>query len=177
MTKERVMVFIDSSNIFHALKRVGFKIDYYKLVKELVGDRTLVRPYYYGSTVATPTSEAQKVFKRTQEKFHRALSNEGFEVITRPVKAITENIWIEKGVDIKLATDMLSATLKNLFDTLILVSGDEDYLPVLLEIRAREKLIEVAAFEHTISKEMRFYVNRFHSLDALRDRIQQAEHK
>lgn len=174
-TKEKVMVFIDSSNIFHALKRIGFKIDYYKLVKELVGNRTLVRPYYYGSTVPSPQSLAQKTFKVTQEKFHRALRNEGFEVITRPIKTITEDMWVEKGVDMALATDMLIGAHNDLFDTLILVSGDNDYLPVLVEVRRRGKRVEVAAFEHTISQEMKQIADRYVALDAIRNRIQQLE--
>jgi uncharacterized protein (TIGR00288 family) len=173
MTKEKVMVFIDSSNIFHALKRIGFKIDYYKLVKELVGDRTLVRPYYYGSTVPSPRSLAQKTFKVTQEKFHKALRNEGFEIITRPVKVITEDIWVEKGVDIALATDMLVGAHKDLFDTLVLVSGDNDYLPVLLEVRQCGKRVEIAAFENTISQEMKQIADKYIALDSIRDRIQQ----
>jgi len=179
-TRERVMVFIDSSNVYHALKRLAlkgtaFKIDYYKLVKELVGDRALVRPYYYGSTLPRPRSKKQKMFMETQTKFHRALRDEGFEVITRPIKTITENIWVEKGVDIALATDMLIGAHKDLFDTLILVSGDNDYLPVLVEARTRGKRVEIAAFEHTISPEMKHVADRYVALDAIRDRIKQSE--
>lgn len=174
------MVFIDSSNIFHALKRMalngaGFKIDYYKLVKELVGNRTLVRPYYYGSTVPSPQSATQKKFMATQNKFHKALRNEGFEVITRPVKTIAENIWVEKGVDTALATDILIGAHNDLFDTLILVSGDNDYLTALVEAKKRGKRVEVAAFEHTISQEMKKIADQYVVLDAIRDRIKQLE--
>lgn len=164
-SKERVMVFVDSSNIFHALRRHGLKIDYYKLLKELVGNRTLVRAYYYGST-AVPQSV-------TQEKFHRALRHEGFEVITRPVKTIHENIWVEKGVDIALATDILINAFRNLFDTVILVSGDSDFIAALAEVKRLGKIVEVAAFEDTISRELKEITDRYIALDNLQDRIQQ----
>jgi len=165
-SKERVMVFVDSSNLFHALKRLGLKIDYYKLVKELVGNRTLVRPYYYGSKAPYPKS-------LTQDKFHRALQHEGFEVITKPIKTIHENIWVEKGVDIALATDILINAFRNLFDTAILVSGDSDFVTTLAEIKRLGKRVEVAAFDNTIDQGLKGVADRYVSLDNLWERIRQ----
>jgi len=61
--RERVMIFIDGSNLFHACNQIKFKIDLVKLVNVLVGDRYLVRPYYY--TAFNPQKQEQiKFFTR-----------------------------------------------------------------------------------------------------------------
>lgn len=46
---ERVIVFIDGSNVFHAIKSLNIRIDYSKLVNFLVEDRRLIRAYFYGA--------------------------------------------------------------------------------------------------------------------------------
>jgi len=51
---EKVMVFIDGSNLHHAVERYAktdssFVLDYKKLIETLVGGRRFVRAYYYGS--------------------------------------------------------------------------------------------------------------------------------
>ena len=56
------------------------------------------------------------------------------------------NIPVEKGVDILIATDMLTGALRNCYDTAIIVSGDGDFAPVLEEIKRAGKQIENATF-------------------------------
>jgi len=161
---EKVMVFIDGSNLFHALQRLDLKIDYYKLVTLLVGDRILVRPYFYSSTAVPPT--------KAQFGFHQALRYGGFRVVTRPVKTIHGDVWIEKGVDLALATDMLVSAFRDFFDTAILVSGDNDFVSVLDEIKRLGKKVEVAAFDFSIGNELKSVADRYVALDDLLDQIQ-----
>ena len=49
MKKERVSIFIDGSNFYHSTKKlkIAEKINFQKLIKELVGDRELINVYYY----------------------------------------------------------------------------------------------------------------------------------
>ena len=162
--RERVMIFVEGSNIFHASRRLGLKIDYYKLITTLVGDRTLVRPYFYASTTVPPT--------KAHFRFLQSLKYRGFTVVTKPVKAITKDILIEKGLDVALATDMLVSAFRDLFDTAILVSGDEDYTPVLDEIKRLGKKVEVAAFNFAIGKELKSVADRYVALDDLLDKIE-----
>ncbi len=41
--KERIVVFIDSSNLFHAIRYLSIRIDYQKFIEFLKGDRYLVK--------------------------------------------------------------------------------------------------------------------------------------
>jgi uncharacterized LabA/DUF88 family protein len=52
--------------------------------------------------------------------------------------------WIEKGVDTKIATDMLSMAFKNIYDTAILVSGDGDFACTIEAVKELGKHVEVA---------------------------------
>jgi len=47
--KERVVIFIDGSNFYHSSKKLNVvdKINFQKLINELVGDRELAKVFYY----------------------------------------------------------------------------------------------------------------------------------
>lgn len=160
----RVMVFVDGSNMFYMMKRLNLKIDYYKLVAKLVGDRVLIRPYFYSSTAVPP--------KPAQVRFHQALQHQGFTIVSRPLLARQEGGWVEKGVDLALATDMLVAAFRDLYDTAILVSGDKDYVTVVDEIKRLGKRVEVAAFSFAIANELTATADRYIALDTLQEEIQ-----
>jgi uncharacterized LabA/DUF88 family protein len=65
---ERVIVFIDGSNIFHAIRSLNIKIDYSRLVGFLVEDRRLIRAYFYG---AVPQEKDLKKNSHEWESFLR----------------------------------------------------------------------------------------------------------
>ena len=164
--KNRVMVFVDGSNLFWSMKRKGLKLDFYKLVTQLVGDRFLVRPYYYCST-SVPPSERQR-------KFLYALKYQGFTVVSKPLKAMQigrKTIFIEKGVDVALATDMIAAAFRDLYDTAILVSGNSDYVSVVDEVKRLGKRVEVAAFDFAIARQLKALGDKFVALESIQDNI------
>jgi len=47
MNFNKIMIFIDGSNLFKGSKRKGFKFSYEKLIDILKTDRNIVRMYYY----------------------------------------------------------------------------------------------------------------------------------
>ena len=54
----------------------------------------------------------------------------------------------EKGVDIMLATDMITHSYKGNYDTAILVGGDSDYVGAVQAVKDNGKNLEVALFGH-----------------------------
>jgi uncharacterized LabA/DUF88 family protein len=89
----------------------------------------------------------------------------------KPVKVIREDIWVEKGVDLALAIDMLVNAYRDLYDTAVLVSGDGDFAPLLTEIQRLRKKVEVAAFESEIGTELRIRADRYIALGNLSPQI------
>ena len=153
--KERVQIFIDGSNLYHTLRNDcgNTKLDYLKFSYLLANKRKLIRTYYYTSTLDATKSKLETV--KSQQSFLNALREEPYITIKhRALRYKTvgkASVPFEKGVDILIATDMLTNALRNCYDTAILVSGDGDFAPVLEEIAHAGKQIENAVFRSTRS--------------------------
>jgi uncharacterized LabA/DUF88 family protein len=158
------MIFIDGSNIFHSLQRYkpGYRLDYDKLVKVLVRDRNLVRPYYYCS-IGVPPRPKQIDFLKKLKAFH-------FTVVDRPLKKRGET-YVEKGVDVALVTDLLSMAYKNAYDVAIVVSGDKDVQGAIEEVKRLGKRVEVVAFGSSTSEDMKNSGDYFVDLESIADNI------
>lgn len=63
------------------------------------------------------------------------------------VEKIQFERWREKGIDVKIATDLIVGAIDNQYDTAILVSSDSDLVPAIDWIRMRlKKRIEYIGF-------------------------------
>ncbi|RMA96992.1 LabA-like NYN domain-containing protein [Hydrogenothermus marinus] len=161
---EKVAIFIDGGNMFHASNYINIKIDYRKLVNFLAKDRWLLRAYFYTGIPQGDFPEEMKKQWKKQKSFLNELKNIGIKVRTMPLKKTPEG-FIEKGVDILLATDMLSLAFRDAYDTAILVSGDSDYIPVVEEIQQLGKRVENVSFKKTSSYELRNVCDKYMILD------------
>ncbi len=165
---DRVMIFIDSSNLFHACKafRQGFKMDYEKLRDVLSAGRKMIRTYFYASF-----NPENKEIKERQTRFYNALQEKGFHVVTKPLRKRNDGL-IEKGIDIALAVDMLSLGFHKAYDVAILVSGDGDFIPAVNVIKSLGLRVEVAMFMNALNPDLKRIADRFIALDELADKIE-----
>lgn len=147
----RVSVFIDASNIYHSYKRLLWKIDFRKFLDYLKRESDLQEVYYY---TARDLNSAQ------QTKFINFLEMIGYKVRSKKVKFIKdknkkkERYGFHKGnLDVELTIDMLET--KDKYDTLILLSGDSDFEPLLqlMKMKYRKRCL-VMATKHSISLEL-----------------------
>jgi uncharacterized LabA/DUF88 family protein len=170
--QEKIVIFLDAGNLFHASNHLKIKIDYKKLINLLKRDRWLLRAYFY-TGIPSPDLNLPREYReqwRKQQNFLNELQNLGIKVKTMPLKKTPEG-FIEKGVDILLATDMLSLAYRNAYDTAILVSGDSDYIPVVEMVQQLGKRVENASFKKTSSFELRKVCDDFILLDKYLDRF------
>jgi uncharacterized LabA/DUF88 family protein len=145
---ERVMIFIDGSNLYHSLKSF-FKrtdIDIGKLCHKFLSKRRLVRIYYYNAKVGFK-EEPQRY--RDQQAFFAGVNAIPYSEL-RLGRLVYHN-WpntppYEKGVDVQLATDMITHSFKNNYDVAVLVAGDNDFVGALQSIKDNGKHVEVALF-------------------------------
>ena len=71
-----------------------------------------------------------------------------------------------KGVDISLATDLLSHAFRASYDVAVLVAGDGDYVPLVDEVKRLGRLVCVAFFEGTgLSPDLRLRADSFCELE------------
>lgn len=113
------------------------------------------RSYYYTSI----QGDSLKI-----DEIKEKLRNLGFhpEVFKKPKGKNS------KGVDITLAKDILSHSFRDNLDVVVLVAGDEDYLPLLEEIKRLGKIACLYFFEDEIgglSPKLRLASDFFQSID------------
>ena len=162
---ERVAVFVDGSNLYHGLKNAFARadIDFLKLAQALAGDRQLVRIYYYNvprRQEDDPRSyeEQLRFFEnlrrteyltvnlgRLQKRHTKTTVKETCPKCGQPCE-FTENVptYTEKGVDVKLAVDMIRLARNNVFDTAVIVTEDADFVPAVHEVQEYGKHVESA---------------------------------
>ncbi len=166
--KERISIFIDGSNLYHSYKALGVSnIDFQKLADSLKGERLLVSVFYYNSSLDISVDE-KKYWK--QQKFFDVLRRlPGFNVVLcrrKKFKKEDGTFGFEvKGDDVYLATDLVSGAYESLYDTAIIVSGDEDFVPAIKKVQKLGKKVENIYFSSTSSNYLKKTCNSSLCLD------------
>ena len=148
---ERVMVFIDGSNLYHVLDQNCSRHDvqFDKLARKLANGRDLRRIYYYNIRQESDRPDGRV----DQDRFLHSLYDTPYVEVRLGIAKQRRDQMVEKGVDVMLATDLVVRAYQDQYDTAILVSGDGDFYPAIQAVKDRGKQVEVAAFESNISAE------------------------
>jgi uncharacterized LabA/DUF88 family protein len=149
---ERVMVFIDGSNLYHVLSQSCGRHDlqFDKFAQKLANGRQLQRIYYYNIRQESDSNPNVGV---EQAKFLESLYDTPYVEVRLGIWKQRGDIMVEKGVDVMLATDVVTNAYNDHYDTAIVVSGDADFYPALQAVKDVGKHIEVAAFDMNLSAE------------------------
>ena len=148
---QRVMVFIDGSNLYHVLDQNCSRHDvqFDKLARKLANGRDLRRIYYYNIRQESDRPDGRV----DQDRFLHSLYDTPYVEVRLGIGKQRRDQVVEKGVDVMLATDLVVRAYQDQYDTAILVSGDGDFYPAIQAVKDRGKQVEVAAFESNISAE------------------------
>ncbi|MEK9148041.1 MAG: NYN domain-containing protein, partial [Patescibacteria group bacterium] len=141
--EQRVAVFIDVQNMYHSARNLhDARVNFRAVVEAAVAGRKLIRSFAY--VVRTKTGE--------EKAFFEALIKEGIE--TR-VKDLQEFYGGVKKADWDVGMAIDAVRTADIVDTLIIVSGDGDFLPLLDYLKGRGRRVEVMAFGRTTSQKMK----------------------
>lgn len=154
--KKRVAIYIDGSNLYHSLKTLGEKIDFQKLIVNLVGNRELVGVFYYTANLNIKDNE--KKYWEHQRFLDELRKIPKFNVVLCTLKKIQENgqkKYVIKGDDAKLIHDFIVGAYENFYDIAIIVSGDEDFEPMIKTAQGKGKEIGNAYFKSSSSSYLR----------------------
>jgi uncharacterized LabA/DUF88 family protein len=154
MIQERVMIFIDGNNLYYSLKKFGIKkVNFYKLLEILKEDKLLVSTFYYNAPLNIKIN--QKTYWEQQKFFEELRKIPDFNVILCKLRKHKrqngELAFDVKGDDVHLAVDLVSGAYENLYDTAIIVSGDEDFVPAIKKAQKLGKKIINAYFKSSSS--------------------------
>ena len=162
--EDRVAIFIDGSNLYHALKNNirRYDLNFSEFANKLCGSRRLFRTYYY-NVLQDPTQRPDGY--REQQEFLTILRKTPYLEVRLGTTKIAQGIPVEKGIDIMLATDLLYFAWNNFYDIAVVVSGDSDFAYALQAVKNMGKHIEVAYFESGASKDLLDAADNRHLLD------------
>lgn len=140
---QRVAILVDVQNLYYSGKNLyDSRVNYKNLLPHLLQKRILVRAIAY---VINPD-------ENKENNFFNALHEAGFEVKEKPLQTFYGGA--KKG-DWDLGIAMDAIRLGNKVDSIILVSGDGDFKPVVNYLQqALGCLVEVAAFKRTANHEL-----------------------
>ena len=149
---DRVMVFIDGSNLYHVLSQSCGRHDlqFDKFAIKLANGRELKRIYYYN---IRQESDSNPNIGVEQQKFLESMYDTPYVEVRLGIWKQRGEIMVEKGVDVMLATDLITHAYKDHYDTAIVVSGDADFYPALQAVKDFGKHVEIAAFDMNMSAE------------------------
>jgi uncharacterized LabA/DUF88 family protein len=141
--EQRVGVFVDVANMYHSAKNLyGAKVNFKEVLKTAVAGRKLIRAITY--VIRSESGE--------ERGFLGALEMQGFEVKAKDLQVFAGGAK-KADWDVGIAMDAIKMADK--LDSIILVSGDGDYVPLVTYLKENKGCqIEAIAFGKTTSAKL-----------------------
>ncbi len=147
---QRVGVFIDTQNLYHSAKHLyKSRVNFGKVLEEAVGDRVLVRAIAY--VIKTESGD--------ETAFFDALTKIGIETKVKDLQIFSDGAK-KADWDVGLAIDAVKLAPK--LDTVIIASGDGDYVPLIQYLDMNEGCqVEVISFGKSSSAKLKEAAHAF----------------
>ena len=152
---QRIAVLIDVQNLYHSAKNLyGARVNFGAVLKLAVSNRNLIRAFAY--VVRTKTGE--------EKAFFEALIKLGIETRVRDLQEFFGGL---KKADWDVGITVDAIRISQSVDTIVLASGDGDFLQLVEYLKNQGKRVEVIAFGKSSSSKLRDSVDEFIDLEYL----------
>jgi len=154
---QRIGIFLDIQNLYHSARNLyNARVNFRELLKNLVGNRKLIRAVAY--VVKSETALGEK-------SFFEALSQAGLELRIKDLQIFAGGAK-KADWDVGLAVDAIR--MAESLDVIILVTGDGDFLPLVNYLKwGLGKQVEVGAFSKTTSSLLKEGADAFTALEEI----------
>jgi len=152
--EQRVGVFVDVQNMYYSAKFIyKTKVNFKTILSEAVRNRNLIRSIAY----------VIKADVKDEINFFEVLKSLGYEVKAKDLQVFYDGA--KKGDwDIGIAMDMIELAPK--LDALVLVSGDGDFVPLVMHLKhALGCFVEIMAFGKSCSQKLVENADNFIDMD------------
>ena len=146
---QRVAVLIDVQNLYHSAKNLyQSRVNFQEILKSAVSERNLIRAFAY--VVRTKTGE--------EKPFFEALTKLGIETRVRDLQEFYGGM---KKADWDVGITVDAIRIAQDVDTIVLASGDGDFLQLVEFLKNQGKRVEVIAFSRSASAKLKEVVDEF----------------
>ena len=162
----KIFIFIDGSNFYHSLEKSfrTAKIDLKKFSYFFSSYGEIKKIIYY--TAALNISENPKEYGK-QQKFLSIIKRvPNLEVFLGRLEK-RKNTKVEKGVDVKLAVDLVTNAFRDNYDLAIIVSNDSDFVPAIQESQKFGKQVWNINFPKTQSYHLNQICDKTITIDSI----------
>ncbi|WP_297491092.1 NYN domain-containing protein [Thermococcus sp.] len=162
LSSEWCAVFIDGGYLAKVLKNEfsEIKIDFLKLSNEICPGKRL-RTYYYNAPPyqsSPPTPEEKERYQKAMRFFHSIDRLERFEVVKgKTVKryaADGKEYFAQKGVDVRLAVDLVRLSWAGHIKIAVLIAGDNDFVPAVKAAKDAGVIVKLYYSKNSSSDEL-----------------------
>lgn len=151
--EQRVAVLLDVQNLYHSAKNLyGSKVNFREVLNRAVSQRKLIRAFAY--VVRTKTGE--------EKPFFEALTKLGIETRVRDLQEFYGGL---KKADWDVGISIDAVRINPTIDTIVLASGDGDFIQLIEYLKNQGKRVEVLAFGRTTSLKLKEAADEFIDLD------------
>jgi len=149
----RIAIFIDGGYLEKITQNefTGAKIDFGKLSSNMSENYSLLRTYYYNCLPYQgnpPTKDESHRFAAKQRFFYALDRIDRFEVrlgrlAFRGVDSSNNPIFVQKGVDVLMAIDLVQLSVKHLISYAAILAADADFIPAIKVAKDEGVLIKL----------------------------------
>ena len=150
---QRVVVLMDVQNLYHSAKHLyQSRVDFKQVLNLGVSKRNLIRSFAY--VIRTKSGE--------EKSFFDALTNLGIETRIKDLQEYQGGF--KKGDwDVGMVIDAIR--LSNNVDSIVLVTGDGDFIPLVKFLQNKGIRVEVVAFKRSASSKLIEAADEFMDLE------------
>jgi len=151
----RTIILIDGSNFFFKLRDLKIKnllnFNFGKFATFLAGDNPIVQATYYVGAIHAGNDKKSKEMHADQQRLLSHLHKHGFTYYLGFLLRSPDGVFKEKGVDVKLATDLILGACQDKYDQAFVISSDSDLIPAIEGTQDLGKKITYVGFKHQVS--------------------------
>jgi len=147
----RAFIFIDGNNFYFKLRELATQLngkfhlmnfDFYGFAKNLVNTNILAGVHYYiGALKHQRNNSKSTQMYSDQQKLLAKLKTQGINTTLGHIIQHPDKSFHEKGVDVRLAVEMIRFARENKYDIAYLLSSDTDLVPAVEEVHAFGKKV------------------------------------
>jgi len=146
---QRVGVLIDVQNMYHSAKNLyQARVNFREILKTAVAGRKLIRAIAY--VVTTETGE--------EKAFLEALEKAGIEIKSKELQIFPGGMK-KADWDVGVAVDAFELSKK--LDSIVLVTGDGDFVPLVEYLKTQGQQVEIIAFAKSASSKLQEIADDF----------------